>query len=71
MYLAAIHYNENCDRAIIQEPDESGQPKLRVEFVKWMAGRGKAKVVRQKPTKGILNVLIIVVVIKIGSKSNW
>ena len=54
LLLAAIHYNENCDREVVEETDDTGvsHPKLRVEYVKWMQGRGKAKVVRCQPTKG-------------------
>lgn len=54
MLLAALHYNENANRDVIMETMKDGTetPKLRVEFVKYMRGRGKAKPVRRVPTKG-------------------
>ena len=54
LQLAALHSNENCIKAVILEGDDDGQevPKVRVEYVRWMSGRGMPRLVRAKPTKG-------------------
>lgn len=48
IHLAALKYNENCDRPLIL--DEEGKEKLRVEFLKYKGGKGKARTVRPERT---------------------
>ena len=43
--LAALRYNENCKR-------EPVTGKMRVEYVKYKGGKGKARVVRPQTTYG-------------------
>mgnify|MGYP001792479604 CR=1 FL=1 len=49
--LAALIYNANCDRPLLE--DEYGkQQLLRVEYLKYQSGVGEAKGVRPPKTKG-------------------
>ena len=56
LLLSALLYNENCDRPVIM--DEDGKQKMRVEYLKYKSGVGKAKFVRPPPTKSELIVLL-------------
>jgi hypothetical protein len=48
--IAALRYNENCQRPVIVE--EEHREKLRVEYLKYMGGKGKAVKVREDGTHG-------------------
>ena len=55
MRLAAMHYNENCNRRELTNEDD--QPLYRTTYVKWQGG--KAKVVRVlAPTTNGKNIYI-------------
>ena len=49
--LAAFHYNENCEREVLVEEGTS-DPKLRVEYKKYLGGQGRAVKVRFSTTNG-------------------
>lgn len=50
LLLAAIHYNENCDREPVMD---GGAPVLQVKYLKYRHGRGSARLIRPPPTYGM------------------